>query len=48
MSTKDKLYNIIDCLTDEQIEGLLTLLNGFIKADEPNEETLSAIEETKK
>lgn len=29
MSTKEKIYHIIDNLSDEQLNGLLTMLTGY-------------------
>lgn len=34
MSTKDKIYQIIDGLSEEQLNGLLTMLTGYTKVVE--------------
>lgn len=31
MSTKEKIYQLIDGLSDEQLNGLLTMLTGYAK-----------------
>ena len=46
MSTREKLFFMLDTLTDEQLEGLYEFISGFLKLDDiPNEETLAAIKE---
>lgn len=46
MSTRDKLFTILDMLSDEQLEGLYSFINSFVDFDEtPNEETLKAMAE---
>ena len=52
MSTRDKLFTMLDTLTDEQLEGLYEFLGNFIKIDEQLNEDMTAafseIEEMKK
>ena len=31
MSTKEKIYQLIDSLSEEQLRGLLTMLTGYAK-----------------
>ena len=46
MSTRDKLFTMLDTLEDSQLEGLYQFLKNFIPISEtPNEETLEAIKE---
>lgn len=46
MSTRELAYNIIDQMSDEQIEGLVMLLKGYFpKKNIPNDETLEAFDE---
>lgn len=45
MSTKEILYTMIEEMTEQQMQGLIMLLGGY---NEPNEETIAAIKETKK
>lgn len=44
MSTKEMLYTMIEGMTEQQMQGLIMLLGGY---NEPNAETIAAIEETK-
>ena len=52
MSTKQLVYNMIDNLTEEQLNALFVVLRGWeIENDVPNDKTLKAfaeIEEMKK
>ena len=46
MSTRDKLFTMLDTLEDSQLEGLYQFLKNFIPISEtPNEETLEAVKE---
>ena len=46
MSTRELAYNIIDQMSDEQIEGLVMLLKGYFpQKNIPNNETLEAFDE---
>lgn len=46
MSTRDKLFTILDCMTDEQLEGLYSFISSLVDFDEePSEETLAAIKD---
>ena len=44
MSTREMLYNLIDNMTEEQMQRLIMLLGGY---KEPDKETICAINETK-
>lgn len=43
MSTREIAYNIIDCMSEEQISAFVALFGNA--ADVPNEETLEAMRE---
>lgn len=46
MSTRDKLFTILDCMTDEQLEGLYSFISSLVDFDEePSEEMKTAIAE---
>lgn len=46
MSTRELAYNIIDQMSDEQIEGLVMLLKEYFpQKNIPNKETLEAFDE---
>lgn len=46
MSTRELAYNIIDEMTEEQLEGLVMLLKGYLpQKNIPNSETLEAFDE---
>lgn len=42
MSTKEIVTSMLDCLNEEQLNGIMVLIRSFI---EPNSETKAAIEE---
>lgn len=42
MSTKEIVTSMLDCLNEEQLNGIMVLIRSFI---EPNDETKAAIEE---
>ena len=47
MSTRERVYHIIDKLSEEQLKGLIMLLKDFDVSDDediPNEETREALE----
>ncbi|MEZ3454540.1 MAG: hypothetical protein K1W17_09240 [Oscillospiraceae bacterium] len=43
MSTREIAYNIIDCMSEEQLSAFIALFGNA--ADVPNEETLEAMRE---
>lgn len=45
MSTREIIVNMLDNLTEEQLKGIMFLLQSF---SIPNQETLDAIEESEK
>lgn len=45
MSTREIAYNIIDCMSEEQLSAFVALFGD--SADVPNEETLEAMREVK-
>ena len=46
MSTRDKLFTMLDTLEDSQLEGLYQFLKNFIPVPKtPNEDTLEAVKE---
>ncbi len=45
MSTKEIVTSMLDCLNEEQLNGIMVLIRSFI---EPNDETKAAIEECEK
>ncbi len=45
MSTKEMLYSEINHLTEEQMQGLLLFIRGFYASENPNAETIAAMEE---
>lgn len=48
MSTRERVNHMIDKLSEEQLKGLIMLLQGFETPDDediPNEETKEALEE---
>lgn len=50
MSTKERVYHIIDKLSEEQLKRLIMILKDFDVSDDediPNEETREALEEVK-
>lgn len=43
MSTKEKIYQLIDSLSEEQLRGLLTMLTGYAKIiDEAQDDAFCA------
>lgn len=49
MSTKELAYDMIENLTEEQLNALIVILKGWeVENEIPNEETLEAIEEVKR
>ena len=44
MSTKEKIYNLIDGLSEEQLNGLLTMLTGYTKIIEEAEDDAFCLE----
>lgn len=47
MSTREKLFSMLETLTDEQLEGLCDFISNFIHiSDEPNDDTLAAMQES--
>ena len=45
MSTRDKVLQTIEFLSDEQLEGLYAFLSAFCPEEITNEETIAAFEE---
>lgn len=45
MSTRDKLYGILDTLTDEQLEGLFQFLSHFVSTKKNNEKNKDELDE---
>ena len=49
MSTKELVYNLIDKLTESQLQGLVMLLQGYVSSDieeiEPDEWDLKMIKQ---
>ena len=43
MSTKEKAIALLDLMTEEQLQGLLSFIRGFYKNDVPNAETVEAM-----
>lgn len=39
MSTREMAYNLIDSMTDEQLNSFVSLFKGIINTNTPNEET---------
>lgn len=45
MSTRELAYNVIDCMSEEQLEGFVMMFKGLIDENTISAETMSVIDD---